>query len=127
MTKKRVAKATSDAGLGKTPITIDSKKYSLCFDFDAMAAAEIKLNMELSAAGSEERVNLLIALAELNLSSVPVLFAAALKTFHPEIGFDAARALVRADNLYIVASTIQHAWGAAQPEPAKNPPAAQAS
>lgn len=124
MAKRKIAGTVADATLPKTPIVIDGKTYNLCFDYGALSEAEVAINVELAKIGNE-RVNLLIALAELNLGSTRTLFAAALRTFHVEIGFAAAQAMVRHDNLFLVAGTIQDAWKASTPEPTGNPPQAQ--
>lgn len=122
---RKIAGTAADASMPKTPIQIDGKSYDLCFDYGALSEAETRINMELAAAGTGERVNLLIALAELNLTSVPILFAAGLRTFHPEIEFVRARRMVRPDNLFLVAGVIQNAWKASTPEAKSNPPEAQ--
>jgi hypothetical protein len=128
MAKKRtVAGTKADAMLPRTPIEIRGKMYDLCFDFGAIAEAETAINGELLRAGREDRVNLLIALCEQNLANTRALFAGCIRTFHPEIGFDQAVAMVGPDNVFAIAMAMRDAWSRSIPEPEKpaDPPVAQ--
>ena len=118
---KKVSGTVLDPTLPKTPITIDGTEYNLCFDLGALATAEADIN----AAGHE--VNLLAALPQLNLANTRVIFAAALRTFHPDISFDHAVKMVSFANVYTIANAIAEAWQSALPEPEKekNAPAAE--
>ena len=120
-TKKKVAGTIHDATLPKTAIKIGDKEYNLCFDFGALSTAETELNKE----GHE--VNLLAVLPVLNLSNTRVIFAAALRTFHPDITFEQAVGMVNFGNVYVIANAIADAWKQALPEPEKekNAPAAE--
>jgi hypothetical protein len=119
MKTRKVADTTADPTLPKTPVTVGGKTYNLCLDLGALAEAEAALIAE-----GHHEVNLLYALPNQNLSNTRIIFAAALRKFHPEISFDDAKKLLTFDGLYTVAVKIQEAWQAAIPEPetAEAPP-----
>ena len=94
MTKRQIAGSLADATLPRTPVMISGKEYFLCFDLGALAEAETAINVEFARAKLPERVNLLVSLSELNLKNVRVLFAAAVRTFQPELGFEEAQELL---------------------------------
>ena len=121
MSRHKVAGTPADPTLPKTPVTIDGKEYNLCFDLGALAVAEAALNAE------GHNVNLLAALPQLNLANTRVIFAAALRTFHPNISFDDAVKMVSFANVYTIANAIAEAWQSALPGPEteKNAPAAE--
>lgn len=124
----KIEGTVADPTLPKTPIEIGGKTYNLCFTFGALARAEAAINAELARTGSPERVYLLLALPGLTFESIAVLFAAGLWTFHPEVGFEAARKMVTLDKVFEISRAIQAAYVAAMPEKANDhPPAAQAS
>jgi hypothetical protein len=125
MRKRKIAGTVADPTLPKTPVVIAGKTYNLCLDFGALAEAETAINGERARAGNEGRVNLLVALAEQNLANTRAIFAAALRTFHPEIGFEEARKMVGPQNVFLVAMAIRNAWTQAMPEPETNPEEAQ--
>lgn len=128
----------------KVPVTIGEKTYNLCFDLGALAAAEQAINAELfkvyaaelakwnagdklgSLPRAPEPVNVLIALPTLNLHNTRMIFPAALRTWHPEIGFAEAQRMLTLSTVYGVANAIQDAWAASTPEPEtgkdENPP-----
>jgi len=110
MKTRKIAGTPADPTLPKTSITIDGTDYDLCFDLGALAEAEAALNAE----GRD--VNLLAALPTLNLSNTRLIFAAALRTFHPRISYDEAVSMVTLANVYLIAQAIQDAWKAALPE-----------
>ena len=112
---RKVAGTPADPTLPKTPITIDGVEYNLCFDLGALAEAEAALNRE------GHSVNLLAALPNINLSNTRLIFACAIRKFHPLLAFDEAVALVTLGNVYAVATTIVEAWQAAMPEPEPEP------
>jgi hypothetical protein len=64
-------------------------------------------------------VNLLVSLSELNLRNVRVLFAAAVRTFHPELGFEEAQELLALADIFRVVGAIELSWSASVPEPEK--------
>lgn len=111
MKQRKVAGTAIDPTLPKTPIEINGKTYDLCFDLGALAEAEQALNRE------GHHVNLLAALPVLNLTNVRVIFAAAIRKFHPEISYDEAVGMITFLNLYAIANIIAEAWKAALPEP----------
>lgn len=124
---RKIAGTLDDATLPKTPVTIDGKEYNLCCDMGVLATAETRINRELALAGSQERVNLLYAMVEENLTNMRVLFAASLRTFQPELSYREALALVRFDTAAEVLLALRAAYRAAMPEKKDNPPTAQAS
>ena len=116
MTKlRKIGNTTADPSLPKTPIAIDGKEWNLCFDYSALAEAEQALNQEGHA------VNLLLSLPVPSLATVKPLFAAALRTFHPEVSFEEASAMVTLANARFVADLVCNAWMAAQAEPEPDP------
>jgi hypothetical protein len=133
MKQKRIAGTIADATLPKTPIEIGGKTYNLCFTLGALSEAETSINAEFARQGSEERVNLLQALPSANLASTIIVFAAAVRTFHPEITFDEARELLTFDDLLAVFLKVRDAWNQSRVKPKdeaeENPtvPAAEAA
>lgn len=125
MKKRTIAGTAADPTLPKTPITIKGKTYDLCFTFGALAEAETSINVELARKGSDERVNMLMQFPIVNLANTRACFAAALRTFHPEISFADAIAMVTPGTIFTVAEIIQAAWNAAVKDdeaPAADPP-----
>jgi hypothetical protein len=112
---RKIAGTVADPTLPKTPITIDGKTYNLCFDLGALAEAEMAINAELAKAGVMDRVSLLLELPSQTLGSMRKIFAAAVRKFHPELGFDEAMRLIKMPDLYTVALAVQEAWKAAMP------------
>lgn len=119
---RKIAGTAADPTLPKTPIVIGGKTYDLCFDLGALAEAETAINAELARAGSPERVNLLAALPVPNLVNTRLLFAAAVRKFHPEIPFRAAMEIPALEDLYNVSALVAESWSASMPAPAENPP-----
>jgi hypothetical protein len=112
MTARKVAGTPADPTIKPVDIIIGGKPYALCFDLDSLAEGERAMNRE----GVE--CNLLAALPNLtNLSNVRIIFACAIRRFHPEMSFQKAVALVKLDNVYVIANKIAEAWQAAMPEP----------
>lgn len=118
---RKIAGTVADPTLPKSPVTVGGKSYNLCFDLGALAEAETAINAELIRAGRTDLVNLLYALPNQTLANTRIIFAAAVRTFHPEISFDAARKLISLDDLYSVALAIREAWDASKPAEG-NPP-----
>lgn len=112
---RKISGTQTDPTMPKTPITIDGKEYNLCFDFGALAEAESALTAE------GHNVNLLAALPQFNLSNTRIVFAAALRTFHPEIGYEQAFGMVNFGNVYTIAGVIADAWEASLPKPESKP------
>jgi hypothetical protein len=122
-TRRAIANTKADATLPKTPVTVAGKTYDLCFDLGALAEAETSINAELARAGRRDFVNLLYALPVQNLANVRILFAGAVRTFHPELGFEEARELVGMADVFEIAIAIKAAWEAATPAAAEDEPA----
>lgn len=125
MAKRReIAGTVNDPTLPKTPVTIAGKTYNLCFDLGALAEAETAINAELIRAGRTDRINLLYALPLQNLANTRKMFAAGLRTFHPEIAFDDVMRLLTPSVLYDVAKAVREAWKEANPpeDKAADPP-----
>lgn len=112
---RKIAGTVNDSTLPKTPIVLNGKTYELCFDLGALSEAETSINAELIKAGRTDLVNLLYALPIQNLANTRMLFAAGLRTFHPEIGFDEACKMVTPGALFEVATRVREAWQAANP------------
>lgn len=130
--QRKIAGTSADATLPKTPIEIRGKEYFLCFDLGALAEAETVINFELARQGRSDLVNLLYALPAQNLASTRIIFAAAVRTFHPELSFEEARQLPALEDLYTVAVKVREAWNQSRVEPAAsdadpNPPQATAA
>jgi hypothetical protein len=105
MKRKNASKTvTLPSDLSKTPIEIAGKTYMCCFDMDQMADAEEFFNSR------GENVNLLRSLSSLGLKSVRAVFAVALHTYHPEIGFKDAQKLLSLPASYKVAAAIGAIW-----------------
>jgi hypothetical protein len=107
---RKIAGTAADPTLPKTPVNIGGTTYDLCFDFGALAEAETAINAELDRAKSEERVNLLNALPTQNLANTRLLFAAGIRTFHPEISFRDALRMPTPAVLFDVAMAVRAAW-----------------
>jgi len=120
VTKKNVraiAHTVADPTLPKVPVVVGGKTYNLCFDLGALAEAEFAINADFFKHGSDERLNLLAVLPAANLYSVRVMFAAALRVFHPEISFGDAQKLFAYADVYTVADAVRTAWeGSRGPE-----------
>lgn len=112
MAKRNIANTAADPTLPKTPVTVGGKTYDLCFTFGALARAERFINAELERAGSNERVNLLAALPVINMGNLPLLFAAGVHQFHPELTFTEAHDLVDYADVSAVSAAIVAAFDA---------------
>jgi hypothetical protein len=121
MPKRQIAGSLADATLPRTPVMIGGKEYFLCFDLGALAESETAINVEFARAKLPERVNLLVSLSELNLKNVRILFAAAVRTFQPELGFEEAQELLALGDIFRVVAALEASWSAAVPEPETNP------
>jgi len=117
MKQRRIAGTLADATLPRTAIQIRGKEYYLCFDLGALAEAETAINAELGREGRGDTVNLLYALPAQNLASTRIIFAAAVRTFHPELSFEEARQLPTLEDLYTVAVKVREAWAQSRVEP----------
>lgn len=95
-----------DPTLPFTPVEIDGETYKLCYDFGAIGTIE----GELEAAGHPD-VNLLVMGWQINARTLPVLLAAGLRVYHPEISFDDAKKLVNWRNAMALTVAIRKAQG----------------
>ena len=115
------APASSPQPQSKFPIEIDGKTYNLCFDSGPLVDAE-----EFFGQRGHE-VNLLKALTDLTIANVRRVFPCAVHTFHPELSFEDAQALMTLPAIYPVAIAINAAWAAqASNGAAADAPAAEA-
>lgn len=123
--ERKIAGTVADPTLPKTPVTIGGKTYNLCFDLGALAEAEAAMNEHVKKAGGSEFANLLSNLYPLNLANTRILFAAGVRKFHPEIGFDEAMALLNPANILVAATAVAMAYAAASKLDVEeeNPPA----
>jgi hypothetical protein len=119
---RKIAGTPADPSLPKTPVTIAGTVYQLCFDLGALAEAETSINAELARLRPPQHLNLLIALPAQDLASVRVTFAAAVRKFHPELGFDEAMRLLTLDCIHDVALAVRGAWEKSAPEPSAGDP-----
>jgi hypothetical protein len=117
---RKIAGTKADPTLPKTPIVIGGKTYNLCFDLGALAEAETSINAELAGAGKLERVNLLLALPVQNLTNSRILFAAAVRTFHPELSFADAVDLPKLNDVFAIGAKLVEAYANAMVDP-ENP------
>jgi hypothetical protein len=112
---RKFAQTTADPMLPRTPIEIDGKTYNMCFDFGAI------LEAESAYAREGHQANLLVNFRNFSFYGVRMVFPCAVRTFHPELTWDQARALVNMGNVFDIGNAIFEAWNAAQvkKEPAK--------
>lgn len=109
----RQSEAKRDSKKSVSPVSsvvIDGTRYDMRFDFAALAQAEEQFRQE----GRD--VNLLVALPELTLSSVRVIFPCAIRSSHPKLTYEKAQALVRIDTVFSIVEKIAEAWKLASPE-----------
>jgi hypothetical protein len=121
--KRKIAGTAADPTLPKTPVVIGGKTYNLCLTLGALAEAEAAINAELLVAGRVDLVNLLFALPVQNLSNTRMVFAGAIRTFHPEISYEEALKLPALSEIYDVAILVKKAWdeASARPEASLDP------
>lgn len=121
MTAKKKLEEKIDPSLPFAEITILGETYKMCFQFRALAKAEAGLRKQGVAA------NLLWQMPTLTFENIPIVFAAALGTFHPELKFEEVVDLLDYDTVFEVRDKVLDAWVAAMPKregKAKNPPSA---
>jgi len=103
-----------DPTVQTSEVVIGEKVYRLCLTTRALAQAE----RELVAAGHD--VMLLRAFPlRLTLDSILLLFAASIRKFHPEVGFEEAIDLVTPPYIHAVALALVEAWNKSIPAPEK--------
>lgn len=104
------AERFNEAG-GFAPLEIDGRIYQVCYDFNAIAAAEeaCKCNNLLQGMG-------LLLVKGYNASQLRGLFYAALQRAHPGTTVEAAGALVRIDTITDIRNAILSAYNLSIPE-----------
>jgi hypothetical protein len=100
--------AKKTAELPFYPVELDGKTYKLCFDLGELAKAEQDLWRE------GHRVNMLFALnpGSIDLNAVEALFAATVRTYHPELKYNDAVELITLSSVYRIATVILEALAA---------------
>lgn len=118
--KKPVAMDRIDPTLPYTEIEICGKTYKLCFVFRAIAKGDAMLRRQ----GIDSR--LLWRMPEISLESLPIVLAAALAHYHPELSFDDVVAMLDWDTVFDLRDQVLTAWASAFPKRTKedtaNPP-----
>jgi len=108
-----------DPTLPFTEIEILGKTYKMCFTFRAILKGDAGLRRQ----GVDSR--LLWTMPSLSFENVPIVLAAALATFHPELSFEDVVDLLDWDTIFEVRDKIADGWLASFPKRAegeKNPP-----
>lgn len=103
---------SADPTLRVAEVTVKGRKLTLCFDLRELARAEA----ELKRAGHAE-VDLFRSLPVDTVESVFIVFACAVRRFHPEIGFDEAVSMLNFSDIYNVRQEVVNAWAASMPDP----------
>lgn len=120
--KRKIAQTVVDPTLPNVPLTIDGKEYFLNFDLGALAEAKRHF------ARQGHKVNLLIALSELDVDNLMVLFPCSLHKNHPEITFEEAQKMISFPVLFAISGAVYAAWERSMPankggkENSPNPP-----
>jgi hypothetical protein len=114
--KRKVAGTVADPTLPHVPLVIQGKEYFLCFDLGALAEAKHYFALK------GHKINLLVALAELDVDNLMVLFPCALHKHHPEISFEDAQKLISFPVLYALSGAVAEAWAQSMPKPTKEAP-----
>jgi hypothetical protein len=109
MAKKRQAAAVDPTS---PPLTIQlgDQELKLTFDYAALAFAEEKLRQQ------GHNVNLLQALGDLNMNTLPILITAAALHYQPDTKLEDIRSKVTMGNLLAARDVVLIAWLAAMPE-----------
>lgn len=105
-----IDKHTSDPTTPYVEVEFGEQHLKLTFDYRALAFAEETLRKQ------GHKVNLLNALCDLNLTTVPVLFAAAAHHYQPEISLDYVLSKITAGNVVSAREAIVTAWYVSLPE-----------
>ena len=92
------------------PITVNGRDLKMCFDFEAIAAAEAEMRK------TDRTVYLLFAPWDLTLANVQTLFAASLRVYQPEISIADAKKLVTWKTVLPITTAIQAAYETFMPE-----------
>lgn len=113
MTRKTTNEHAPDPMLPKTPVEINGKVYNLCFDYKAIRDAENAYHAEGHTA------NLLMSFSDFSFNGVSMVLPCILRTFHPEIGWDEAQAMINLGNVILIGNAIKSAWIEAMPKKAE--------
>lgn len=120
--KRKIAQTVLDPTLPTTSITIQGKEYFLCFDLGALAEAKHHF------ARQGVTVNVLQALAALDVDNLMILFPCAIHKHHPEVSFQDAQKLLSIPILFGLSHVVAAAWAQSMPtkdpgeKPSPNPP-----
>ena len=107
---KKAPTPSLDPTLPTTDLELLGKTYKLCLNFRAMAAADAWLRREGVVS------DILRMLPALTFETIPVVLAASLHTFHPELTFEDVVALVDYDTVWDARDKIYDAWAQAYPK-----------
>ena len=110
---KKKLQQTIDPTLPYTEIEILGKTYKMCMTFRALARADARLREQGVAS------DLVRMLPNMTFESIPIVLAASLATFHPELTFEDVVELIDYDTVWSVRDKIFEAWVAAFPKRAK--------
>ena len=118
--KKRTAPKASAAPQPSTVLHLDGKDFQLVFTFAALRGAKMALR------GRGIQINLLysFSMGEIDVDTLPELFFAALRTYHPEIDFDAAQALITPRTCPLVVDAVAKAYEESMRDPEGSTPQA---
>jgi hypothetical protein len=105
----------ADPAIEYTEVELDGNKYRMCMDYDSLAEAE----EHFQAAG--KNISLLMALPNMNLKNIRIVFAAAIHRYHPELSFEEAMRIVTLPNSLTIAYKISEAWRKALPDAEPRP------
>lgn len=108
---RAIANTAIDPTLPNVPIEIQGKTYYLNFDLGALAEAKRHF------ASKGHSINLLAALAVIDIDHLMVLFPCAIHRHHPELSFEEAQQLLTLPLLYRVSDAVALAWSQSMPAP----------
>jgi hypothetical protein len=111
-----VPKPKPDPTLPYTEIVIDGETYKMCFTYSALAAAEDAL------LAKGHQVNILLPMLRRTFSSLRVLFAVSLYTYHPELDYEETQDWVTYENLLHVIDAVDKTWKQSLPDKAPADP-----
>ncbi|GEM_PF-5840096 len=116
MATRKLAEAnhTPNPTLPFTEIEILGKTYKMCLNFRAMARADAWLREQGVVS------NMVRMLPNMTFEAIPIVLAASLATFHPELKFADVVGLVDYDNVWEIRDKLYDAWVAAFPTRGKD-------
>jgi hypothetical protein len=120
MSKMKNKTVIPDPMISEVALEIGGERFSLCFDFAALATAKAKLR-EYGVT-----INLLHALnfSEMDVDTVPALFFAATQRHQPDLSWEHAQQLVNLRTVSSIFNGLAAAYKVAVVEPKQNPPQA---